>query len=93
MTRIDLSEYRKYIQSGSETDANGHHIYKCEKGSIGRQIKEFQKEQYINENNHHRSVNLPRARTILSMEYYQQEPNPEKDQRGVWRVDCNPLDR
>lgn len=45
-SKIDLSEERIDILSGKETNKDGIHYYKCEPGSIGRFIKNAQKERF-----------------------------------------------
>lgn len=42
-TKINLKPWKEMIDSGKEKDDNGNFIHKCEKGSIGRFIKDFQK--------------------------------------------------
>lgn len=73
---IDLSAEREDIESGSELDRNGTHIHPCAPDSIGRFIKNYQKQKYIeldkqnnNGNNRHRTV-FPKSRTMGGVQYY-----------------------
>ncbi len=99
--KVDLSQYRQDIASGAEIDHNGHHIYKCAKGSIGRFIKDAQKQKYSdhdknrNGQDSRHKIPFPKARTLLAVEYYgnneaniwdKRNPEPAENNNNYKRV-------
>lgn len=89
--RIDLSVYRKDIQSGRETNENGIHYKSCAPNSIGRAVQEARKQIYKNldEKNHQgfwvtgEKSRLPNSRKPLAVECY---ANTGED---VWKMHKN----
>jgi hypothetical protein len=76
LTYIDLSAERQDVESGSELDRNGTQIRPCAPGSVGRYIKDYQKQKYIEldkRNNgefFHRKTAFPKSRTMGGVQYY-----------------------